>query len=131
RILNNAGEPVDKGRVRTKGGSAATISFTYPDIDSLDHLRLEAVFYTRDSARADLSLNLPPEKRKIELRATPEGGNLIAGIPAELVVQTHDQYNQPMAAQIQLMTKGDRVAAVRTDSRGAGLIKFIPERNKR
>jgi hypothetical protein len=119
------GRIITQGKINTNELGHATISFVYPDIDSLQHLKL-LVRFSRKKEVEELFLNLPPRRRKIVLQAYPEGGSLVNGIPSKLLIVTKDQYGQSLSAQVSLLSNNSKIAECTTNGRGYGVLLVTP-----
>ncbi|RZL45560.1 MAG: hypothetical protein EOP00_17175 [Pedobacter sp.] len=81
--------------------------------------------YLKDSSF--VSLALPQPKAKASVKFYPEGGNLVAGISANIAWEVTDQQRSPLALKAFLFKNNQVIDTIETSSYGIGKFRILPE----
>ncbi|KQC00404.1 hypothetical protein [Pedobacter sp. Hv1] len=83
--------------------------------------------YEKDSTF--INMPLPQPKAKASVKFYPEGGNMVAGLPAKIGWEVKDQQNRPIPLKALLFKDNKVVDTLETSSYGIGKFQMVPESN--
>jgi len=128
--LVNEGIVFKEGRITVNSQGYAFIRFNYPNLPDDESMHCD-IRFDNEKEFAELSLNLRHEGNTLQLKAYPEGGHLLEGAPARVIIETQDEHNNPLKAVIGLLENGKEVSTTESDTYGLGELAFTPKKDAR
>ncbi|WP_168927754.1 TonB-dependent receptor plug domain-containing protein [Chitinophaga terrae (ex Kim and Jung 2007)] len=122
-----AGKALLKQQGKTGKDGKAEIRFPLPtDLASNDGLL--AVTLTEDGFTESISRSIPIVLGKIDLQLMPEGGTLVAGLPANIAFKAVNEFGKPADVSGAVINKnGQAVAVFNSFYGGMGSFEFTPQ----
>ncbi len=126
--LSNDGTVFKNGRLTANSQGYAYIRFNYPTIADDESVRCDIRFDDNKDV-AELTLNLRHEGNTLKLKAYPEGGHLLEGVPGRVILETKDERNNPLTAVIGLLENGKIMCTTESDKFGLSELSFTPKKD--
>lgn len=110
----------------TDGGGRALIKFDLPkDLATNDGLLNVLIAYNGQTE--NISRSLPIVLNKIDLQFLPEGGDMVAGLPATVAFKALDEFGKPADVEGKIYnSKGLEISTFRSYHQGMGAFDFTP-----
>ena len=127
--LRNGTEIIEKGKLKTDESGKATILLTIPGKTNGESF-ICALSDVRDEWKHDVFL--PTNMDTLLIRFYPEGGNLIAGIPAKIGFTAFNKWGIPVDVEGSIFDQeGKPITIVRTFTKGLGLFPLVNDKNQK
>ena len=121
------GAQVARLAVRTDRSGRATVRFRLPARISRGEGML-TVMIDGGGVTESIQRRIPIAVQAVELGLYPEGGDLIAGLPARVYFKASDPFGEPVdITGVVVDDRGTEVTGLRTFERGMGRFSFTPE----
>ncbi|MDA3952110.1 MAG: MG2 domain-containing protein [Bacteroidales bacterium] len=115
---------------KTYSLGVAKISWEIPDnfINDEIVIEIEAKYLNK---KKDLKINIPFQKKGIDLKFFPEGGSIVQGLLNQVAFKVNDNYGSPIDIKgILLNQKGEQLKKIKTTYQGLGIFSFTPNPNE-
>ena len=125
------GKAQQENTLQTDGAGKAKVRFRLPpDLSTTDGLLNITVTY--DAYTEAISRSIPITLNKVSLALLPEGGTLVAGLPANIAFRAVNEFGKPVdvAGTVQ-DNSGQIVARLESYHNGMGQFRFTPAAGQR
>ncbi|MGX5817256.1 TonB-dependent receptor plug domain-containing protein [Chitinophaga lutea] len=125
------GAPLDSGNIETNKDGEATIRFHLPaQLHKNDGLLNITV--SHDGHIESIARSIPIVLNNIDLQFMPEGGTLVAGLPANVAFRALNEFGRPADVRGEIVDEGGRfVAGFAAYRHGMGSVLFTPRAGRR
>lgn len=130
RLVTSDNDLIEEGTLKTSESGLAIINLTNTKINTKEGTSLFIVF-KQGGETATESLELTDLRTKTVINVSSEGGTLIDGLSARMLIETTSQNGFPITANVSLLKDSKIINTTTTNQNGVGYLSVIPDKNAR